>query len=81
MGMPQVEKMEKAAKALQQEAEDAELSVPKIRMWLVSTGGFTKEVIEYVSSREDIYYSDYEGINSVFREYGGNYKIPVFRDS
>jgi hypothetical protein len=81
MGMGRVEKLEKAAKALKQEAEDAELSVPEIRMWLVSTGGFTQEVIEFVNNRDDIYYSDYEGINSIFRAYGGNYKIPVFGNS
>jgi ABC-type uncharacterized transport system substrate-binding protein len=80
MGMAQVEKTEKAVQALKQEAEDAGLSIPEVRIWLVSTGGFTREVIEYVKEREDIYFSDYEGINSIFRAYGGNYKIPVFKE-
>ena len=79
MGIAQVEKLEKAGEALKQEAMDAEFSAPGIRMWLVSTGGFTKEVIDYVKDREDIYYSDYEGINDIFQAYGGNYKIPVFK--
>jgi predicted transcriptional regulator len=78
MGIAQVEKMEKAGQALKQEAEDAKLSIPDTKIWLVSTGGFTQEVIEYVNNRDDIYCSDYEGINSIFQAYGGNYKIPVF---
>ncbi|MDM8515078.1 hypothetical protein QUF76_02675 [Desulfobacterales bacterium HSG16] len=78
MGIRQVEKLESAAEALKQECEETERAIPEIQMWIVSTGGFTEEVIEYVKSREDIYCSDHEGINSIFREYGGNYKIPIF---
>ncbi|MDM8518360.1 hypothetical protein QUF76_19365, partial [Desulfobacterales bacterium HSG16] len=78
MGIGQVKKLENAAKAVKQEAEDTERAVPQIQMWLVSTGGFTEEVIEYVKLREDIYCSDHEGINGIFREYGGNYNIPIF---
>ncbi|MCP4576866.1 MAG: HTH domain-containing protein, partial [Deltaproteobacteria bacterium] len=81
MGLSQVEKLESAAEALKREAEEAELSAPEIQMWLVSTGGFTGEVLEYVKDREDLYYSDHEGINGIFRMYGGNYNIPVFKDS
>ncbi|RKZ44742.1 MAG: hypothetical protein DRQ41_02030 [Gammaproteobacteria bacterium] len=47
-------------------------------LWLVSTGGFTQEVLTYVNARTDIYASDYEGINSLFKAYGGNYSIPQF---
>ncbi|MCP4350650.1 MAG: hypothetical protein GY795_34725, partial [Desulfobacterales bacterium] len=50
-------------------------------MWLVSTGGFTGEALDYVRDRADICFSDYEGINSIFKMYGGNYRIPVFKDS
>ncbi|MCP4021856.1 MAG: restriction endonuclease, partial [Desulfobacteraceae bacterium] len=71
MGIGQVKKLEEAAKTLQQEAKDDERDVPEIQMWLVSTGGFTKEVVEYVWHRKDIYLSDHEGINGIFREYGG----------
>ncbi len=53
-------------------AEEAELTVPEIQMWLASTGGFTGEVLEYVKERADVYYSDHDGIN-------GN--IPVFKES
>ncbi|MCP4750431.1 MAG: hypothetical protein GY866_06035, partial [Proteobacteria bacterium] len=81
MGVRQVEKLERAAEALRQEAEEAGLTVPVIQMWLVSTGGFTGEVLEYVKDREDVYYSDHEGINGIFRMYGGNYNIPVFKDT
>ncbi|KPA14571.1 hypothetical protein MHK_005223, partial [Candidatus Magnetomorum sp. HK-1] len=45
----------------------------------VSTGGFTDEVLAYVGKRSDIYCSDYDGINNIFRAYGGNYKIPIFK--
>ncbi len=79
MGMGQVRKLEEAAEALRREAEDRERPVPGIQMWLVSTGGFTGEVQEYVKDRDDIFFSDYEGINGIFRFYGGNYRIPVFK--
>jgi len=81
MGIRQVRKLEQAAEALKQEEEDAGRIAPTIHKWLVSTGGFTQEVTEYVSAQEDVYLSDYEGINSIFRAYGGNYNIPVFKES
>ncbi len=61
--MGQVEKLEHAAQALRQEAKDADLPVPAIRMWLVSTGGFTGEVLEHARGRGDLFLSDHEGIN------------------
>ncbi|MCP4347128.1 MAG: hypothetical protein GY795_16575, partial [Desulfobacterales bacterium] len=79
MGIRQVRKLEQAAEALRQEARDAELTVPEIQMWLVSTGGFTKDALKYVKNRADIFFSDHEGINSIFQMYGGNYRIPVFK--
>ncbi|MCP4346005.1 MAG: restriction endonuclease [Desulfobacterales bacterium] len=81
MGISQVEKLENAARVLRQEAEDAELDIPDIIMWLVSTSGFTQEVLEYARDRADILFSDHEGINSIFKMYGGNYKIPLFKNS
>ena len=78
MGIRQVKKLERAGKALIQEAVESKYSVPEIQMWLVSTGGFTKEALKYAKNREDIYLSDHEEINSIFRFYGGNYKIPLF---
>ncbi|MDM8526302.1 hypothetical protein QUF80_23230 [Desulfococcaceae bacterium HSG8] len=80
MGIRGVKKLEQAAAALRQECKDAKLPVPEIQMWLVSTGGFTGDVLAYVKDREDIYFSDYEGINSIFRIYGGNYRIPLFKE-
>ncbi len=77
-GIGQVRKLEQAAEAVRQEATDKELTVPETQMWLVSTGGFTREVLEYAKDRPDIFLSDHEGINAIFRFYGGNYKIPVF---
>jgi len=80
-GVRQVRKMERSAEALRQETEAAGRPVPEIQMWMISAGGFTREALEYAGDREDIRLSDYEGINSIFRAYGGNYNIPVFRNS
>jgi hypothetical protein len=79
MNLEQVKKLERAAAAFKQEEQDAGRSEPGIRLWLVSTGGFTGEVREYVKDRADIYYSDYEGINEIFQAFGGVYNIPVFK--
>ena len=81
MGMTGLEKLKKACEALKQEEEDKGLAIPEVQLWLVSTGGFTEELLNHVKDREDIYTSDYEGINRIFQAYGGNYRIPVFRDS
>jgi predicted transcriptional regulator len=78
MGLKQLEKLEQAAEALKQEDAEAGRGIPEIRFWLVSTGGFTQEVLAYVKDREDIYVSDNEGINGIFQSYGGNYRIPIF---
>jgi len=78
MGIGKVKKLEDAAEVLRLEAEEKESPVPEIQMWLVSAGGFTGEVLEYVRNRDDIFFSDYEGINEIFHCYGGNYRIPVF---
>ena len=81
MGVARMEKLENAGQALKREAADAGLPVPEVVMWLVSTGGFTGELLERAKDREDIYCSDFEGINGIFRAYGGNYRIPVFKES
>jgi predicted AAA+ superfamily ATPase len=79
MGLLQVHKLEKAVETLKQQIEEAGQPVPQMQLWLVSTGGFTGDVLEYVKDRADIYYSDHEGINGIFRAYGGNYNIPIFK--
>ncbi|MCP4106144.1 MAG: hypothetical protein GY749_11490 [Desulfobacteraceae bacterium] len=81
MGISQVKKLEQAAEALRQEAGDAGLPAPGVQMWLISTGGFTGEVTAYAEDRADMFLSDYDGINSIFHMYGGNYRIPVFKNS
>jgi predicted transcriptional regulator len=78
MGIQAAQKLSKAADALKQESEEAGHPVPEIRMWLISTGGFTQSVLDYAKDREDIYVSDHDGINGIFRAFGGNYDIPVF---
>ncbi|ETR69574.1 MAG: hypothetical protein OMM_03850 [Candidatus Magnetoglobus multicellularis str. Araruama] len=79
MGMNQVKKLERAADAAVHEALEMEATRPKIQMWLVSTGGFTDRVLQYVEQREDIFCSNYTHINDIFRFYGGNYEIPIFK--
>jgi predicted AAA+ superfamily ATPase len=78
MGLTQVQKLESAAAVLKQEYEEEGRKIPSIHLWLVSTGGFTKEVLTYIKARAEIYYSDYEGINNLFKAYGSNYSIPNF---
>ena len=81
MGLTQVKKLERAAQALKQEAREAGIPEPETHLWLVSTGGFTGKAREYIKDRTDIYASDYDGINAIFRAYGGNYTIPLFTAS
>jgi len=78
MGMNQVKKLERAASAVMREAAEMGANPPEIQMWLVSTGGFTDNVLTYVKKRNDIYCSDHDQINAIFRFYDGNYDIPVF---
>jgi hypothetical protein len=78
MDLKQVKKLESAAQVLIQVHKEEGTAVPEIHLWLVSTGGFAKDVLTYIDSRADIYYSDYEGINQLFKAYGGNYSIPHF---
>ncbi|CAK8718350.1 Restriction endonuclease type IV Mrr domain-containing protein [Candidatus Electrothrix laxa] len=78
MSIAQVKKLEAAAQVFRQQLEEEGLSVPEIQLWLISTGGFTEEVRVTVASREDIYSSGYEGINSIFKSFGSNYSIPMF---
>ncbi|MCP4401482.1 MAG: hypothetical protein GY801_29820 [bacterium] len=80
MNMAQVQKLEQAAEVFKQEEQDAGRQAPVIQLWLVSTGGFTNDVLEYVKDREELYFSDYDGINNIFQAYGGNYNIPVFQE-
>jgi hypothetical protein len=78
MGMNQVKKLERAADAAMREAAEMGTTPPEIQMWLISTGGFTDNVLKYVKKRSDMYCSDHDHINAIFRFYGGNYDIPVF---
>jgi predicted transcriptional regulator len=79
MNLNQVKKLERAADAVKKEAFESGADIPKIQLWLVSTGGFTDNVLTYASKRKDIFYSDYDRINALFRFFGGNYNIPIFK--
>lgn len=81
MGLAQIKKLEAAQEAFQQERVEAGLPETETQLWLVSTGGFTNEFLSYVQNRADIYFTDYEGINQIFRAYGGNYTIPLFEQN
>jgi len=50
--------------------------VIKHKIWLISTGGFTAELLGFIRDG-GIYYSSHEEINELFRLYGGSIKIPV----
>jgi predicted transcriptional regulator len=78
MALYSLKKLESAAQVLKQMHEEEGTKVPDIHLWLVSTGGFTKEVLTYIDGRADIYASDYDGINSLFKAFGSNYSIPQF---
>jgi len=78
MDMKQVKKLENAAQVLISMHKEEGTEIPEIHLWLVSTGGFQKNVLNYIDTRADIYASDYDGINSLFKAYGSNYSIPQF---
>jgi predicted transcriptional regulator len=78
MALTQVKKLESAAQVLKQMHEEEGTEVPEIHLWLVSTGGFATKVLSYIDARADIYASDYDGINCLFKAFGGNYSIPQF---
>ena len=80
MDLTQVKKLESAAQVLRQMHEEEGTQVPEIHLWLVSTGGFRGNVLTYIKDRTNIYYSDYDGINHLFKGYGGNYSIPQFSE-
>ena len=50
--------------------------VIKHKVWLISTGGFTAELLDFIRDG-GIYFSGHEEINELFRLYGGSIKIPV----
>ncbi len=81
MGIKQVKKLEDAAAAFRGETAESDQQVPGIQLWLVSTGGFTEEALAYIGERGDVHFSDYEGINAIFRAFRGNYNIPLFQNS
>jgi len=37
-------------------------------------------LLNAIEKRADIYFSDYEGINNLFKAYGSHYSIPLFAD-
>ena len=78
MGRTQMEKLESAAQVFRQQLKEEGRAVPEIQFWLISAGGFTDEVLELIRSREDMYASDYGGINNIFKAFGSNYSIPLF---
>jgi hypothetical protein len=76
MDIDSVQKLENAAQALIQTYKEEKRAIPEIHFWLVSTGGFHERVRTYIKDRADIYASDYEGINNLFKTFGSNYSIP-----
>ena len=75
-----IEKLTELRSQFNEVYQEHGIEVPEIQSWLVSTGGFTEEVINYVDSQKDMYRSDHDVINNIFKAFGGNYSIPVFYD-
>ncbi|MDO8685771.1 MAG: hypothetical protein Q7J78_03765 [Clostridiales bacterium] len=78
IGMDTVKKVEGAFEAFKLQQQNENRPPKQVQLWLVSTGGFTDEVTQYIKEFDHIYYSDYNGINGLFRKYGGGFDIPVF---
>jgi DNA-binding transcriptional ArsR family regulator len=79
MGIEEVKKLEEVQKAYVKHAKvlaEFTKDVP-ITRWYISTAGFTKEALEYMKSKEDVYYSDYEEANKICKQYGAGYDLPV----
>jgi len=78
MGMDTLHKVEEARCAFIQQMKLEGRAINNIKLWLVSTGGFTVEVIKYLKDKDDIYYSDHNSINVLYRKFGGGFDIPIF---
>ncbi len=78
MDMETVKKAEEALEAFRQQQIREGREPSKVQIWLVSVGGFTDEVIEYVKDKDNIYCSDYDAINFLYKKYGGGFDIPLF---
>ena len=76
MALDEAKKAISASKAFLK-AEYRNLDKVKHRIWLVSTGGFTAELLGFMRG-EGMFFSGHEEINELFRLYGGGIKIPVF---
>jgi len=75
MTLDEAKKAVQAAKAfLKSEYKNPE--TVKHKIWLVSTGGFTTELLGFMRDG-GIYFSGHGEINELFRFYGGSIKIPV----
>jgi len=82
MGINEIKKLENAKKSF---IEEESYHYPKdidynkdIKLWYVSISGFTKEAINYMNKKEDVYYSDHDSINAIYKKFGGGFDIPIF---
>jgi hypothetical protein len=76
MTRDEIQKAIAAADALKLDEAKYKVKV-NLRVWVVSTGGFTADAMGFLR-QSDLYYTDHQGINELFRIYGGGIKIPVF---
>jgi len=77
MSLVEAKKAIRASEAfIRDEYEDRDYDKIKRTIWLISVGGFTSELLEFLRGG-DIYYSSYNEINEIFRFYGGGIKIPA----
>jgi len=80
IGIEIIKKAAEMRKAYIEERKREGLAVQfKVKLWIVSTGGFTFEALEYMKKIQDIYYCDYLGINTINKKYGASINIPIFK--
>ena len=80
IGIDTVKKAEEMRKAYIEERKREGLTTKfKVMLWIISTGGFTDEALEFIKKIQDVFYSDYTCINTINKKYGSSINIPIFK--
>jgi len=79
MSLAEVKKLEDVQRAYIKHVEAGGEYHRKISVirYYISTAGFTGEALEYMKYQQDVYYSDYEDANSICKQYGTGYDLPM----
>ncbi len=78
VGIEVLKKLEKAQIAVTESRKEDGLQTSGTVLWIISLAGFTGEALAYAGQRDYVYLTEHEGINKIFRYFGGGYDIPVF---